>query len=261
MFSYSRSFRPRSGLIAVIPLVELCRFWNVCFYDQDNRHLPRKSLLLSIAGFSVFLSALPASGNEALKPVIQSGDKHASKKSGRSRVEDIVVTAQRRRENMQRVGIAMSSVSGTQLVQAHITSPSQIATLVSNVQLAQPNGQGAYTLSVRGVTQNDFADHEEGPAAIYLDGAYISQMTGLAFQIFDLERVEVLRGPQGTLYGRNATAGLAQFISAAPTDKLDGYLRFGLGSYREIRSEAAIGGAIDPLQKDRRPSLFRDVGS
>ncbi|MFT9016068.1 MAG: TonB-dependent receptor [Acetobacter sp.] len=159
-------------------------------------------------------------------------------------IEETLVTAQRRQENMQKVGIAMSAVSGAQLQNEHITSPSQIPQLMAGVQLAQPNGQGAYTFSVRGVTQNDFADHEESPTAIYLDGAYVSQMTGLAFQIFDLERVEVLRGPQGTLFGRNATGGLGQFISKAPTEKLDGYARFTYGSYNEKRSEGAIGGAL-----------------
>jgi outer membrane receptor protein involved in Fe transport len=77
---------------------------------------------------------------------------------------------------------------------------------------------------VRGVTQNDFADHQESPAAIYIDEVYVSQMAGLAFSLFDMERVEVLRGPQGTLFGRNATGGLANFITRKPTDTQEGYV-------------------------------------
>jgi len=74
------------------------------------------------------------------------------------------------------------------------------------VVLTQPNGPSSFSLAIRGVTQNDFADHQESPAAIYVDDVYVSQMAGLAFSLFDVDRVEVLRGPQGTLFGRNATA-------------------------------------------------------
>jgi iron complex outermembrane receptor protein len=112
------------------------------------------------------------------------------------------------------------------------------------VQLAQPNGTGSYSFAVRGVTQNDFADHEESPAAIYVDGAYVSQMSGLAFQLFDLDRVEVLRGPQGTLFGRNATSGLAQFISRAPTKDFSGYLSVSYGSYNDVKTEGAVSGPL-----------------
>lgn len=161
-----------------------------------------------------------------------------------NQIGEIVVTAQRRRENIQRVGIAISAISGQQLERANVVSPTQLPQFMSGVQLAQPNGTGSYSFSIRGVTQNDFADHEEPPTAIYVDGAYVSQMSGLAFQIFDLERVEILRGPQGTLFGRNATAGLAQFISKGPTNKLDGYARLSYGSYNDIQSEGAIGGPL-----------------
>src|SRR5256886_13892165 len=78
------------------------------------------------------------------------------------------------------------------------------------VVLTQPNGPSSFSLAIRGVVQNDFADHQESPAAIYVDDVYVSQMVGLAFSVFDVDRVEVLRGPQGTLFGRNATGGLAR---------------------------------------------------
>jgi iron complex outermembrane recepter protein len=157
---------------------------------------------------------------------------------------EIVVTAQRRKESMQRVGIAMSAVSGEELARANISSPAQLPQFSSGVQLAQPNGDGSFSFSVRGVTQNDYADHEESPTAIYIDGAYVSQMSGLAFQIFDLDRVEILRGPQGTLFGRNATGGLAQFISRAPTEQFDGYLQLGYGRFNDVKVEGAIGGPL-----------------
>jgi iron complex outermembrane receptor protein len=112
------------------------------------------------------------------------------------------------------------------------------------VILTQPNGPSSFSLSIRGVTQNDFADHQEPPAAVYVDDVYVSQMAGLAFQLFDIDRVEVLRGPQGTLFGRNATGGLAQFVTNRPTDELDGYVNLELGERNLQRIEGAISGKI-----------------
>ena len=66
----------------------------------------------------------------------------------------------------------------------------------------------------------------------------------LSFQLFDLQRVEVLRGPQGTLFGRNTTGGLVHFISKRPTDELDGYIDLQLGEYNQIKAEGAIGGPL-----------------
>jgi iron complex outermembrane receptor protein len=159
-------------------------------------------------------------------------------------IPTVVVTAQKREQNVQDVGIPISTLTGDQLERLDITSPAQIPEFTSGVRLAQPNGTGSYSFSIRGVTQNDFADHQESPAAIYVDGAYVSQMTGLAFQMFDLDRVEVLRGPQGTLFGRNATAGLAQFISRAPTVDPEAYLKATIGSYAQFRTEGAVSGAL-----------------
>src|ERR1700710_2317021 len=127
-------------------------------------------------------------------------------------LEEIIVTAQKRSQNSQDVGIAISAVSGEELQQLGATTATDITKSMPAVVLTQPNGPSPFTLSIRGITQNDFADHQESPAAIYVDDVYVSQMAGLAFSLFDIDRVEVLRGPQGTLFGRNATSGLAQFV-------------------------------------------------
>jgi iron complex outermembrane recepter protein len=169
---------------------------------------------------------------------------HADDAAPAGGVTDIVVTAQKRQQRSQDVGIPLSVLSGRDLDRLGLESPSLLPEFTTGVQLAQPNGAGSYSFAVRGVTQNDFADHEESPAAIYVDGAYVSQMSGLAFQLFDLDRVEVLRGPQGTLFGRNATGGLAQFISRAPTTELSGYVTASYGSYNEVKTEGAISGSL-----------------
>lgn len=156
----------------------------------------------------------------------------------------VVVTAQKRAEDMQDVDISVSTLSGEQLEKLHLSNPREVPDFIPGVRLVQPNGAGTYSFSVRGVTQNDTADHQESPTAIYVDDVYVSQMAGLALQMFDTDRVEVLRGPQGTLFGRNATGGLAHFISRRPSEDTNGYLKATVGEYNLVRTEGAIGGKL-----------------
>jgi len=87
----------------------------------------------------------------------------------------------------------------------------------------------------------------ESPVAVYVDEVYISQMSGTGFMLFDMERVEILRGPQGTLFGRNATGGLAHFVTRKPARELDGYARLTGGENSQIKVEGAVGGGGDLL--------------
>ena len=155
-------------------------------------------------------------------------------------LEEVVVTAQKRAQNAQDVGISLSAVSGADLQTMGAVAATDITHSIPAVVMTQPNGPSSFSLSIRGVTQNDFADHQESPAAIYLDEVYISQMAGLAFSLFDIDRVEVLRGPQGTLFGRNATGGLANFITRKPTDNQEGYVDVTFGERALTRIEGAF---------------------
>src|SRR5947207_2132022 len=127
-------------------------------------------------------------------------------------LEEVIVTAQKREQNLQEIGISLSAVSGSDLTELGVVNATDITKSMPAVVLTQPNGPSSFSLAIRGVVQNDFADHQESPAAIYVDDVYVSQMIGLAFSTFDIDRVEVLRGPQGTLFGRNATGSLAHFV-------------------------------------------------
>src|SRR6201994_3631514 len=159
-------------------------------------------------------------------------------------LQEVVVTAQKRAQNAQDVGISISAISGTDLQEAGAVQATDITKSMPAVVMTQPNGPSSFSLSIRGVTQNDFADHQESPAAIYVDDVYVSQMAGLAFSLFDIDRVEVLRGPQGTLFGRNATGGLANFVTRRPTDENGGYVDVTFGERNLTRVEGAINGAI-----------------
>src|SRR5882724_677907 len=167
---------------------------------------------------------------------------HAQTSSGT--LEEIVVTAQKREQNSQDIGISLSAITGNDLNSVGAAAATDITKSMPAVVLTQPNGPSSFSLAIRGVTQNDFADHQESPAAIYVDDVYVSQMAGLAFSLFDVDRVEVLRGPQGTLFGRNATGGLANFVTNRPTDQLGGYINVSFGQRNLLRIEGAVNGAV-----------------
>ena len=181
-------------------------------------------------------------------------------------LEEVIVTAQKREQNLQEIGISLSAVSGSDLAELGVVNATDITKSMPAVVLTQPNGPSSFSLAIRGVVQNDFADHQESPAAIYVDDVYVSQMIGLAFSTFDIDRVEVLRGPQGTLFGRNATGGLAHFISRRPTDEPSGYMDVTFGQRNLLRVEGAFGGALTDgidgrisFQTNHYDPLFKNV--
>ena len=160
-------------------------------------------------------------------------------------LEEIVVTAQKREQNMQDVSVAITAFSGSSLRELNMTNSVDIAGQTPGLNIGTPVGEGNNpSITLRGVGLNDFNDNNEGPIAVYRDEVYQAAMAGLTFQLFDMERVEVLRGPQGSLYGRNATGGLVHFISNKPTEEAGGYAELSIAEYEQIKFEGALGGAI-----------------
>ncbi len=158
-------------------------------------------------------------------------------------LDEVIVTAQKREQNLQDVGIAITAFSQEQIKSLGFSNTVDITTQTPNVQLYE--WSPSYTVfNIRGVSQNDFADHLEPPIAVYVDDAYVSAPGALNGLLFDVKRVEVLRGPQGTLFGRNATGGLMHFISNKPTDTNSGYLEASFGDRNLIELEGAISGPI-----------------
>jgi iron complex outermembrane receptor protein len=160
---------------------------------------------------------------------------------GSSFVEEVVVTAQRREERLQDVGIAVSAYGGDQLRAQGVTSSTEIARLTPGVSLSGAVGGQGLQFSVRGVTQSDFNDAIEAPVAVYVDDTYVSSQQGQGMALYDLERVEVLKGPQGTLFGRNATGGLVHFVTRKPTfDATAGYQNLTYGTFNRTNLEGAL---------------------
>ena len=165
--------------------------------------------------------------------------------AGAAVLEETVVTAQKREQSIQDVGIAITAYTGDQLDQLGFTNAQQVTAMAPGVQTIQPNGEANYSVAIRGVVANDFATNVESPVALYIDEVYISQMSGAGFMLYDMDRVEILRGPQGTLFGRNATGGLAHYITRKPTEEFGGYLKGSVGDNNEYKAEGAVGGGND----------------
>jgi iron complex outermembrane receptor protein len=155
-------------------------------------------------------------------------------------MEEIVVTAQKREQNAQDVGIAITALSGEQIRALGYTNAQEVTALAPGVSTVQPNGEANYAIAIRGVASNDFVTNVESPVAVYVDEVYISQMSGAGFLLFDVDRVEMLRGPQGTLFGRNATGGLVQYVTVKPTQEFNGYGSATYGSYDRLKLQGAV---------------------
>ncbi|MDP6880917.1 MAG: TonB-dependent receptor plug domain-containing protein, partial [Alteromonas macleodii] len=158
--------------------------------------------------------------------------------------ESIEVTAQKRNENISDVGIAITAFSGEQLEALGLESSTELIAFTPGVSLAGDIGGQRAIFNIRGVVQNDYADLAEAPVAVYVDGGYLASTQAQTFGLFDVARIEILKGPQGTLFGRNATGGLVNTITAKPTADTEGYAEFTAARFKQYRFEGAISGEI-----------------
>jgi iron complex outermembrane recepter protein len=157
-----------------------------------------------------------------------------------SEIEVIVVTARKREESLQDVPIAVSTVSGEQMLETHITRATEIQNYIPNLTINGAFGVVNPQIFIRGVGNNDFNDNAGATVGVYQDEVYLSAPAGKLVQTYDLESVQVLRGPQGTLFGRNNTAGAIAFTSTRPDGKLEGYVRATLGNLERMDFEGAM---------------------
>lgn len=157
---------------------------------------------------------------------------------------DIVVTAQKRRQSLQDVAAAVSALGADRLQAAQVNNLQDLQTLVPSVNFGSDFNQAK--IFIRGVGANTSTTGSSTGVALHVDGAYVARAEAQLTSLFDLERVEVLRGPQGALYGRNAVGGSINLITAKPTDEFQGYARLTYGNYNALMGEVAVGGPIVP---------------
>jgi Outer membrane receptor proteins, mostly Fe transport len=174
-------------------------------------------------------------------------------------LEDIVVTAQRREERLQDVPIAMTALSGDALEQSGITNTQQLTQAIPN--LVMTSAGSSYQAVIRGVGTRGVTQGDESNVALYVDGVYQPDQTAANFEFLGIQRVEVLRGPQGTLFGRNATGGLINIVTLDPsfTPSLDAELSY--GRFDEVVGKMrATTGLTDSLAIDLRGLYRSDRG-
>ena len=156
-------------------------------------------------------------------------------------IQEVIVTAQRREEKLRDVPIAVSAFGSEQLQSRGISNISELGSLAPNVQIstATADNTGAQ-LSIRGAAEINPALFWDPTVGVYLDGVYIGKTLGSVFDLVDLERIEVLRGPQGTLYGRNTLAGAINLVTRPPSGELSGHATLTYGNYNLRVGEASL---------------------
>jgi iron complex outermembrane receptor protein len=157
-------------------------------------------------------------------------------------LEEIIVTATKRNENLQDVPVAVSAISSTALQNQGVFETSDLNHAAPNLQVSSPYGQQQPNFSLRGVgVGTEFNANAASPVGVYVDEVYQSFRASHGQQLYDLEQIEVVRGPQGTLFGRNTTGGAINFITRKPElHGTNGYLTLGYGSYNRINAEGAL---------------------
>jgi iron complex outermembrane recepter protein len=155
---------------------------------------------------------------------------------------EIIVTAQRRSQAILNVPLAISALGGETLANKGISNSANLATAVPNLQVSSPYGSTQPNFSLRGISvANEYNSNQASPVGVYIDDVYIAARTSHGMGLFDLDRVEVLRGPQGTLFGRNTTGGAINFITRAPKlQGSNGYIEGGYGNFDTVKLQGAV---------------------
>ena len=166
-------------------------------------------------------------------------------------LEEVVVTAQKREQSIQDVGISVTALSGDTMNALGLDNMQEISQQIPGLQL-QTFTPSFTIFNLRGISQNNFTDNLEAPVAVYLDDVYVASMNALGMQMYDMERVEVLRGPQGTLFGRNATGGLVHYVTRKAADEqTNGYLQASVADFGTYSIEGALGTAFSDTVRGR----------
>jgi iron complex outermembrane receptor protein len=173
-------------------------------------------------------------------------------------LQEIVVTAEKRSTSLQNVPIAVTALSSEALSQAKVDTTSQLAQVTPNLTVAGIY-ENVLKLTLRGVGSNDFTQNMNPAVATYIDEVYMGLATGQAQQFFDLERVEVLRGPQGTLYGKNATGGAISYFSKQPSTRdFEGGITATYGNYDRVEAEGFVNVPLSEQAAIRFSGQFKD---
>lgn len=208
----------------------------------DRRSLTRALLAVAIA--SSWAHAADAPQEDKSQSAAGQTKKPAAKKEEAKTLEEITVTSRQRSERLQDVPIAVTAFGPAEIREAGISRPADFIALTPNVSFNQAQNVGTSFITIRGLTQ---VRNEEAPVAVVIDG--IPQVNTNQFnqELYDVEQIEVLKGPQGALYGNNSVGGAINIVTTPPPSEAGGYVQAGAGNGGLKRTQASYGG---PLDKD-----------
>lgn len=222
------------------------------------------------AGAAPDTSNTPAAGSATIPPAGQAAPASATAApdAAQQGLQDIVVTAQRREQRLQDVPVAITAITRASLEINRVTNVTDLSGLAPNVTV-RPSGGGSQSASFtsRGITSYGIVPGSDKEFSTYLDGVYLGSSRNL-FELPDIDRIEVLRGPQGTLFGRNATAGAVSIVTRDPTGVLGLHQDVSVGNYQQIRSRTSLDlPAVGPFSAyvsfvhDERRGDIRNLGA
>ncbi len=173
-------------------------------------------------------------------------------------IEEITVTAQKREQSISDIGVSITAFSGADIERQRVLQPIDIAAQTPGLSTGNALSSSTPVFAIRGIGLDDFNPNNNSGVGVYVDDVFMSSPIYLNGQLFDVERVEVLKGPQGTLYGKNATGGAINIIARKPTDELEGYARIGYGRWNTLEVAGAVGGPITDTVNGRIAVDYKD---
>lgn len=158
-------------------------------------------------------------------------------------LEEVVVTAQKRETNLQETPISVAAFDAESLSKSNISDIGEIAQRAPGLAMGQLNA-GQPQIYIRGIGSNEEGPGGDSSVVVYVDDVYMGRASGASMELFDLERVEVLRGPQGTLFGKNASGGAINIVTKMPSDEFTAKIRAGVGNLSQRSLEAFVSGPL-----------------
>lgn len=203
----------------------------------------RAMLLSGVATFGLLAATSAAAQETQTSPAAT-----PSPQATDSGIADIVVTAQRRSESSQSVPVAISALDDKALARVGFMKAADVAAVVPSLQVQEVYGRFQPIFAIRGISQSSYTANQSSPIGVYADEAYIGETFLHGANFFDVDRVEVLKGPQGTLYGKNTTGGAINLISRSPKldDGFHANATVGYGNYEAVNIEAGAEATLIP---------------
>lgn len=205
-----------------------------------------KSKLFQRNALYIAMTAAAATGSFAIAQEVDLGQvEDIQVEAEELFLDELIVTAQKKSESVQDIPIAIAAFSDDQLNAMGVTQSGELGQYVPGLEIGNSSGEGSQLLLfLRGAGLNDLNTNNAGPVGLYSDEVYVSSPALSPFQLFDAERVEVLKGPQGTIYGRNTTGGAVKFITKKPTRETRVSGRWRFSNHAKTVLEGAVSGAV-----------------